>query len=403
MRTALALLVGRLARHVIRWVRHGGGSALPGRLASLIQPRLLQEALTHFPRGLIVVSGSAGKSSTTHYLVHILKSQGLTVFTNSSTANISRGLDAAVLQAETGIALPSADIAVLEMDEAYAAKMSEFLGPKLAVVTNVMDEQLNRFHDATIVHGYAKQLAARSQAVVVNFDDPNLSDIEGIGFGLAPSLQARETAPRYALSSNAPRRGASVTVESVEGGSFSLRCASGQLDVTAAQPGVHVAHNVAAALAAAEAIVGILDLVATKRALEDSTGVFGRDSRVSIAGVETRILLVQNPESFRINNALIGNPEQLLVAIGSDVRDPSWLWSVDFAGFPGVFLLSGRHAYPMASRLDSQGVSVGRIEINFEKALAEFTALAPPVSGERVLVLTADTFRRTKRRWQLGA
>lgn len=403
MRTALALLVGRLARRVIRQLRHGGGSALPGRIASLIQPRLLQKALAHFPRGLIIVSGSAGKSSTTHYVVHILQSQGLTVFTNSSTANISRGLDAAVLQSATGIALPRADIAVLEMDEAYAAKLSEFLAPKLAVITNVMDEQLNRFHDATVVRAYLEQLAAHSTAVVVNFDDPNLANIEGVGFGLAQPLHGMKTAPRYALSDRQPRPGARVTVDSVGGGSFSLSCASGQLDVTGAQPGVHVAVNAAAALAAAEMVVGVLDLVQAKQALQDTPGVFGRDSSVVIAGVETRILLVQNPESFRINNALIGSPEQLLVAIGTDVRDPSWLWSVDFSEFPDIFLLSGHHAYPMASRLGSQGVLIQRIETNFEKALDEFTALAAPVAGERVLVLTADTLRRTKRRLELGS
>lgn len=403
MRTALALLVGRLSRRVIRMFRHGGGSALPGSIASLIQPQLLEQAVAKFPMGLVVVSGSAGKSSTTSYLVHILQSQGLTVFTNPSTANISQGLDAAVLQSETWVSLPSADIAVLEMDEAYAAKLSKLLGPKLAVITNVMDEQLDRFHDASVVQGYLEQLAAHSGAAVVNYDDPNLANIQGIGFGLAKKLHAMESAPRYALSDLKPRAGASVTLDSVDDGAISLSCASGRLDVTIAHPGVHVALNVAAALAAAEAILGVVDLAATQQALEQAPGVFGRDSHVVIAGVNTRILLVQNAESFRINIALLGSPEQLLVAIGTDVHDPSWLWSVDFAGFPDVSLLTGHHAYPMAARLDSQGVSVARIETNVERALDEFIALGPPVSGERVLLLTADTFRRAKRRLELGS
>lgn len=402
MRTALALLVGRLSRKVIRSLRHGGGSAVPGLIASAIQPKLLRQAISKFPMGLVIVSGSAGKSSTTNYLVHILKSQGLTVFTNPSTANISQGLYAAVLQSETGTKFPRADIAVLEMDEAYAAKLSKQLQPRLAVITNVMDEQLDRFHDASIVAGYLQQLAASSKISVLNFDDPNLAAIHGIGFGLSKQVAAQETAPRYALSEHKAKSGAIVKVTAVDSGTISLKAASGRFSINISQPGVHVALNAAAALAAAEVLVGVVDIATTKSALEEAPGVFGRDSELVIANVNTRILLVQNSESFRINNALIGNPEQLLVAIGTDVHDPSWLWTVDFTDFPQVDVLSGHHAYPMASRFVSQGVVVSRIENNFDKALDDFIALPAPVSGQRVMVLTADTFRKTKRRLELG-
>lgn len=402
MRASLALLVGRLSRRLIRSLRHGGGSAVPGLIASFIEPKLLQQAIAQFPMGLIIVSGSAGKSGTTNYLAQILRAQGLVVFTNPSTANISQGLYAAILQSEKGIRFPVADIAVLEIDEAFAAKLSEPLQPRLVVITNVMDEQLDRFYDAGVVVDYLEQLSANSKTSVVNFDDPNLSDIDGIGFGLAKQVAARESAPRYALSDKKSKTGAKVKVTAVDSGAISLKAASGRFTVNISQAGVHVALNAAAALAAAEVVMGVLDIASTKLALEQAPEVFGRDSKLVISGVETRILLVQNPESFRINISLLGVPEQLLVGIGTDVHDPSWLWSVNFAGFPKVNIVTGHHAIPMASRLVSQGRSFDRIETNFEKAIEDFIAFPAPSNGERVLVLTADTFRKIKRKLELG-
>jgi lipid II isoglutaminyl synthase (glutamine-hydrolysing) len=98
MRTLLAVAIGKLLRSLIRIFRRGGGSAFPGVVASRIDPNLLTKALKSCQAGLVVVSGSAGKSSTTYQLVKLLQSHGMKVFTNPSTANIKQGLFAAVLK-----------------------------------------------------------------------------------------------------------------------------------------------------------------------------------------------------------------------------------------------------------------------------------------------------------------
>ena len=60
-----AILIGRLVRTLVRIVRPGGGSALPGLVVSKIAPGLLARTLSKFPDGLVVITGSAGKSTTT--------------------------------------------------------------------------------------------------------------------------------------------------------------------------------------------------------------------------------------------------------------------------------------------------------------------------------------------------
>ena len=96
MRAVLAVLIGKLLRFAVRLLRPGGGSSLPGSVANQIHPNLLRDSLQKLPMGLIVVSGSAGKSSTTHYLVSLLEAHDIKVLTNKSTANIRRGLVGAV-------------------------------------------------------------------------------------------------------------------------------------------------------------------------------------------------------------------------------------------------------------------------------------------------------------------
>jgi len=157
MRAILAVSIGKLLRFLVRLVRPGGGSALPGLVANKLDPKLLFNALAALDHGLVVVSGSAGKSSTTGYLVSLLEAHGLRVFTNSSTANIRQGLVAAVLKQGNWRGRIDSDIAVLEFDEGHGAVLAGELEVRLALLTNVFSDQLDRFNDPDDVIAMLKQ------------------------------------------------------------------------------------------------------------------------------------------------------------------------------------------------------------------------------------------------------
>ena len=147
MRTLLAVAIGKLLRSLIRIVRRGGGPAFPGVVARRIDPVLLGRTLDSYQYGVVVVSGSAGKSSTTYQLVKLLEDHGLRVFTNPSTANIRQGLFAAVLKESDIRGRINYDIAVLEWDEGHGAALASELTIRLAVLSNVLSDQLDRFVD----------------------------------------------------------------------------------------------------------------------------------------------------------------------------------------------------------------------------------------------------------------
>ena len=52
---------------------YGGGSALPGLVLEKLNPDLVGESLQELPYGVVVVSGTNGKTTTTKALVSILE------------------------------------------------------------------------------------------------------------------------------------------------------------------------------------------------------------------------------------------------------------------------------------------------------------------------------------------
>src|SRR5688572_21729846 len=107
---------------------------MPGRVALLIDPKLLTRAVKSLPLGVVFVSGSNGKSTTTQMLVKVLRAHGVRVFTNPSGANLPQGLASAMLASVSGGGLPldgrlRSELAVLEVDEAFGPRLATMLDP----------------------------------------------------------------------------------------------------------------------------------------------------------------------------------------------------------------------------------------------------------------------------------
>src|SRR5699024_4597090 len=96
LRTTIAALAGKAARRAAR-LRGGGsgGSALPGLVAEKVDPGFLSHALSDVPGGIVVVSGTNGKTTTTKMLVAVLRAHGRQVFTNPTGSNFTRGVTSA--------------------------------------------------------------------------------------------------------------------------------------------------------------------------------------------------------------------------------------------------------------------------------------------------------------------
>ena len=409
MRYAPAILLGRVARTLARWRKPGGGSAVPGLVVNTIAPGFLARTLNSFPQGLVIVTGSSGKSTTTKMLVAALRAHGADVFTNTSTANISQGLTSALLEQVSLSGRIAGDIAVLEMDEGHGALISGSLEPRVVVLTNVMVDQIDRFHDSDMVAAMLAKIAARATGtVVINADDRYLADI---GDAIRPPASVtRYGVTEAVLAANPRGLGYAATAEgrlnaddgmlltAVDGRDARVRIDGMDLAVRLPARGTHYAVDALTALAAARAALGTaFDAARATAAISGIAPVFGRGEVVSVRGTSVEFVLVQNPASFQLNvDSLAPGTEQILVAVGSDVRDPSYLWPADTSGLGHVLIASGSKAHDIALQLVYDGVTVDRVEPDLGRALDEFLALPEPATGMKTIIFSADSMRRTR-------
>ena len=88
--------------------------------------------MAQLPLGVVLVSGTNGKTTTTRMVAQHVQSLGLKVFTNPTGSNFTRGVVSSLLAEVSLSGKLDADIAVLELDEAYAVHSSSRCRPTTA-------------------------------------------------------------------------------------------------------------------------------------------------------------------------------------------------------------------------------------------------------------------------------
>ena len=438
LRSGLTIALGRAARLAAR-LRGGGsgGTALPGLVMEKTDPGFLRRTLDQLPLGVVVVSGTNGKTTTTKMVVELLTAQGLKVLTNRTGSNFVRGVLASLLTEVDAVGRLNHDVAVLELDEAHAVRFVRRVRPRAALLLNVMRDQLDRFgeidYTASLLH---KVAVATTDAVVVNADDPRLSGpafFKGVrartaAFGAGSGLRSlfvsdddlrtgsaapaetpdapAETPDAPTPADDAPAADAPapvsapracpaprVVLESLQGRGAVVRVDGTDHEVSFAIPGVHNQLNACAALALALEVLGEkADVDSLLAALARVRAAFGRGEVLTLDGRDVELSLVKNPAGFRMGlltaeqAVAARGAETVMIAINdeyADGRDMSWLWDVDFTCLrgEGVAVVTGVRAWDMALRLRYDEVPIGVVEPDLGKALALLRRAPDVVTG----------------------
>jgi UDP-N-acetylmuramyl tripeptide synthase len=395
-RTSLALATGKLARVASRL--RGGGSALPGLVTERVDPSVLRHILTGLPRGVVVVTGTNGKTTTTKLLVALLRAHGIRVFTNPTGSNFTRGVISALLGEVSLSGRLDADCAVLELDEAHALRFAAQVAPTHALLLNVARDQLDRFaeidHTARLLTTLAEQTVT---AVVLNADDSFVSRIRGRvadgvtvrWFAVDPSVSDRlpelqEADVRFADPDDKPGLGdQDGLLKPEDDRSFVVRFPGGTDvgPVTLRQRGLAAMINATAATTMARTLLGAhFDADRAVAALEAVAPPFGRGEVIDLDGHPLELVLVKNPAGFTVALGTYGTePVATMIAINDDYadgRDVSWLYDVSFESLRdrGVAMASGVRGWDMALRLRYDDVPVGQVETDLDTAQDRFLA-----------------------------
>jgi UDP-N-acetylmuramyl tripeptide synthase len=405
MPKAFVTILGKTIKHVARL--RGGGSALPGLIVERIDPDFVSHYLKSLPFGVVVVSGTNGKTTTTKIIVELLQGQGLKVFTNRTGSNFSRGIAAALLGEIDIKGNLSADIAVLELDEAHAVHFVDKIPPKYSLILNVMRDQLDRFGEIDYTAKLLRHVANKTtDTVILNRDDEKIAQI-------AMSLDGQKTSFFGAdqkllgmfpgddnLHHNASQKNnnikATVVLKKVEPKSASFVINNQKVETNLMLTGVYNALNAAAALTTVMTILG--NKTNQTRLIKDLSKIepaFGRGERLVLNGHPIDLVLVKNPSGFRLGlKSFSPYKYATMIAINdeyADGRDMSWLWDVDFSSLnnTGVAEISGTRAYDMALRLNYDDVPFKNVDPDLKKALNNFIKKYPKSSKRIYCTYTA--------------
>lgn len=379
-----SVILGKAVRIASRL--KGGGSALPGLIVEKYDKNFLNDVLSKLPDGIIVISGTNGKTTTTKMVAELLESLGLKVFTNKTGSNFVRGVISEIIGNIKKFKFDY-DIAVIELDEAHAIKFIEQVKPDYTLLLNVLRDQLDRFGEIDTTAKLLTEIAKNTKkTVILNQEDPLVSSI---AFSLPSSKKVVYFGYSKELASFFPNdeelhNGKIIPLKStkkpfVELHSFSKnkvtyiikqKSYSTKMSLT----GVYNYFNAAGALATVLSIYRDADIKQLMNSLGEVSAAFGRGEVLNINGVQVELILVKNPSGFTSSLKSQYDPKaDMMIAVNdhyADGRDMSWLWDVDFSDINNVSVISGVRAYDMALRLQYNGVKFKNVNTNIKKSVS---------------------------------
>ncbi|RWZ61445.1 DUF1727 domain-containing protein [Labedella populi] len=405
LRYTLPILIGRLARVATR--ARGGGSAYPGHLVNRLAPSYLPSLPDQLPGGVVFVLGSNGKSTTTHMVSELLRAHGLRVFTNPTGANLPQGVTSALLSEVSITGRLSADVAVLEIDEAYAVKLARTLRPSIVLMLNVQVDQLFRFYETERVADMMIDTGVLAAShVVTNREDPYLSKVGRkipgdrpvvSFFGASPEVVAASAhglvnAEDFRDTDAVGEVDAASEVVAWSGTTARIEIGGEDLDIVLPARGLHYAVDAAAALQTARLVLE--SQFSAERAVEAfrvMRPAYGRGELLRFGQEDVEITMFKNGASLQLNlDAFDTPPEQVLLAIDEGTPDISWIYDVDFSALDHVDVISGAKGWQVALRLEHAGIPVHHVEPELKKGLEIMRAMPKPENGRKAWIVNYE-------------
>ena len=410
VRRVCATLVCKATYHVLRLLKHGGTS-LPGKLALKIDPT----CLAHFSQGVktIVITGTNGKTTSTHIVAQALENAGKRAFYNRSGANLIQGITTEFALRSTLSGKPTCEYAAIECDEGAMKRVCAALDPDVIVVTNVFRDQLDRYGE--VMHTRENILNGLKDAphatLVLNADDsivvslsrevPNEVVYYGVSCEIYPKRVEDLSDATRCIVCGAPyvysyrtyghlggfscpecgfsRPDPQVAVDAIEDRAsmsctLAMRVNGEPHRVPVDVPASYDVYNCVATVA------GLLQFGLSSDEAFAAVGKFkhgfGRSETFQVGGSTVRLMLMKNPAGCnQIINLLLNEPDEnmgiacILNDQECDGTDVSWIYDAAFEALAerldGAFC-AGSRAEDMAVRLKYAGFKQENLRITHD-------------------------------------
>ena len=410
IRRMTAICASKLTAKVCRLLGKQGVT-WAGKIALMIDPKILSELAGDVKEEIYVVCGTNGKTTTNNLLCSTLRAQQKKVVCNHTGSNMLNGCVASFVLAAKWNGTLDADYACIEVDEASALRIFPHFKPDFMVLTNLFRDQLDRYGEIDITMNLVADAMkmAPNMKIIVNADDALSTYV---------TMESGNPYATYGISEKV----FDESINEIKEGRFCKKCGAkmnyhfyhfSQLgdyycskcdfkrpqikyDASHIETGDHLAfdvegrhieanyrgfyniYNILAVYAAArEADLGIENF---QQVLKDYNPENGRNEHFSIDGTEIILNLAKNPAGFNQNISAVmedKTKKDIIILINDndqDGTDVSWLWDVDFDRLRedniNSITVSGIRCQDMRLRLKYVDIT-SKLEPDVEKAIRD--------------------------------
>ena len=372
------------------------GETWPGELALKLRPQIASYFGRQFTKGVILVVGTNGKTTTTLMIKKILEANGNRVVHNGTGANLLNGIVSSCIRQTDWKGNVNADYGLFEVDENSLPIVLKYITPKRIVILNLFRDQLDRYGEVDVIiekwQKVLKDLPVQTE-IILNSDDPSVAYFGKLAqgkvmyFGINNPKEYLKIAEHATDSTFCPQCGARLTYEGIYYSHIGVwHCE--QCNLKRPGPDVHTflkvldglynQYNTLAAVALAKSL-GIKE-EKIKIALKDFSPAFGRQEEI-VVGAQKRVklFLSKNPTGFNVSlrTALDMGAKNIFLVLNDripDGRDVSWIWDVDFEMLNKLdrIYVAGDRVYDLALRLqyaDLKFKTEPDLEIGIRRAL----------------------------------
>lgn len=386
-------------------------TSLSGKITLKLNKNFLKTAQHFVKNGIINITGTNGKTTTSNLISDILKADNKRIVSNFLGANMLNGIATAI-----GKDLPfaqKADYFVLECDEAYLTKLYDEMQAQFLLVTNLFRDQLDRYGELNSTYKKIEEAINKNKKLklFLNADDPMVAKLgfnkenEVIYFGfkdivLKNNQNKKNMSPKEAINCTCGSEYKySKTFYSHLGHYYCPNCNNkrpyvkyeAECKIDDSQilinindknfisnlKGTYNAYNLLGAICLCLELN--IKESTIQKAIDNYNAVFGRNEKIKINDTNVNINLIKNPTgASEVLNCIKDKKDTKLLLIlndnYADGRDVSWIWDTNFeliSNFKNDIYVSGKRAYDMALRLKYANIDTKllHIEPNIKKSL----------------------------------
>lgn len=347
MKLIIILVVSKLLYLLIKTFRKGTGTTWPGHIALKLYPNILRHPRFIFNKGVIVVAGTNGKTTTAKLCSHVLEGLGYKVLHNKSGGNILNGIVSTYINCTKLFRRFDYDFAVLEVDEFALPELLNHIHVDVLVLLNLSRDQLDRYGELDIiVEKWSSAITEDNVSNIVMYgSEKHFSPIKDIYKGNKYYFDEDPTFRKHTNllgSFNSKNVNASVTACNIFGISKEL-------------------------------IIPVL---------QSFWPAYGRGEIIEYFDKFYQVFLAKNPASFNHNlDIMIYSKETevreleydcILFVLNDEIRDGrdvSWIYDINPVKLSKACLnktvfVSGLRAYDMALRLHYAGVEIDNSHVD---------------------------------------